>query len=113
VPQAARDVLATLPRRTGNPYVVAGKVEGRYATDLQRPWRRIRTLAGLSDVRIHDLRHTYASNAVSSGMAIQMVGRLLGHTQLQTTMRYAHLVDDPVGRAAEENADRFDAMVGR
>jgi len=62
-------------------------------------------------VRIHDLRHTYASNAVSSGMPIQMVGRLLGHTQIQTTMRYAHLADDPVRRAAEENAERLNGFV--
>ncbi|WP_313851689.1 site-specific integrase [Parasedimentitalea psychrophila] len=57
-------------------------------------------------MHIHDLRHTYASNAVSSGMTIQMVGRLLGHSQIQTTMRYPHLADDPVRRAAEENASR-------
>ena len=62
-------------------------------------------------MRIHDLRHTYASNAVSSGMPIQMVGRLLGHTQIQTTMRYAHLADDPVKQAAEENAKRLSALV--
>ena len=61
----------------------------------------------LLGVRIHDLRHTYASNAVSGGMPIQMVGKLLGHSQLQTKMRYAHLVDDPVNRAAEENANRL------
>ncbi|MDE0591584.1 tyrosine-type recombinase/integrase [Halocynthiibacter sp. C4] len=111
LPDAARAVLSALPRVAGNPYVIIGKVEGGFATDLQRPWRRIRKLAGLPDVRIHDLRHTYASNAVSSGMPIQMVGRLLGHTQLQTTMRYAHLADDPVKRAAEENAARLEALV--
>jgi integrase len=92
--------------------VIAGKMPGKYATDLQHPWRRIRARAVLNDVRIHDLRHTYASNAVSSGMPIQMVGRLLGHTQLQTTMRYAHLADDPVRRAAEENSARLSALVG-
>ena len=75
--------------------------------DLQHPWRRIRDRAGLPGVRIHDLRHTYASNAVSGGMPIQMVGKLLGHSQIQTTMRYAHLADDPVNRAAEENANRL------
>ncbi len=111
LPNAARAVLSTLPRIAGNPYVIAGKVDGKFATDLQHPWRRIRERAGLTGVRIHDLRHTYASNAVSSGMPIQMVGRLLGHTQLQTTMRYAHLADDPVKQAAEENAARLEAMV--
>jgi integrase len=112
LPQAARAVLSALPRLSDNPYVIAGKVAGQHITDLQHPWRRIRALAGLDDVRIHDLRHTYASNAVSSGMPIQMVGRLLGHTQLQTTMRYAHLADDPVRRAAEENAAALSAGLG-
>ena len=112
LPQAARAVLSALPREAGNPYVIAGSVAGKYATDLQKPWRRIRKRAGLEDVRIHDLRHTYASNAVSSGMPIQMVGRLLGHSQIQTTMRYAHLADDPVRRAAEENAARLSLLVG-
>ncbi len=105
LPSAARAVLSTLPRTPGNPFVIQGKLEGKYATEMQHPWRRVRAQAGLSDVRIHDLRHTYASNAVSSGMPIQMVGRLLGHTQLQTTMRYAHLADDPVRQAAEKNAE--------
>ena len=112
LPHAARAVIASLPRLPDNPYIIAGKVAGRYASDLQHPWRRIRALAGLENVRIHDLRHTYASNAVSAGMPIQMVGRLLGHTQLQTTMRYAHLADDPVRRAAEENAARLNSALG-
>lgn len=112
LPQTARAVLSALPQLPGNPYVIAGKVTGKYASDFQHPWRRIRARAGLENVRIHDLRHTYASNAVSSGMPIQMVGRLLGHSQIQTTMRYAHLADDPVRRAAEENAARLNALVG-
>ena len=111
LPKAARAVLSALPRIDSNPFVIAGKIDGQHITDLQHPWRRIRERAGLIGVRIHDLRHTYASNAVSSGMPIQMVGRLLGHTQLQTTMRYAHLADDPVRQAAEENAARLEALV--
>ena len=112
LPPAAQALLARLPRAEGNPYVIAGAKEGQYASDLQKPWRLIRKHAGLNDVRIHDLRHTYASQAVSSGMPIQMVGRLLGHSQIQTTMRYAHLADDPVLKAAEENAARLEAMAG-
>ncbi|WP_343081444.1 tyrosine-type recombinase/integrase [Ostreiculturibacter nitratireducens] len=112
LPQAAREVLDALPRMDGNPYVIAGIVEGQHATDLQRPWRRIRERAGLDDVRIHDLRHTYASMAVSSGMPIQMVGRLLGHSQLQTTMRYAHLADDPVLEAAARNSAQLNSLIG-
>ena len=100
---AARSILADKPRTADNPFIVEGRWDNTHITDLQHPWRRIRGLAGLDDVRIHDLRHTYASIAVSGGMPIQMVGRLLGHTQIQTTMRYAHLADDPVRAAAEEN----------
>jgi integrase len=111
LPSAARTVLSALQRDAGNPYVIVGKLPGKHATDFQHPWRRIRERAELTGVRIHDLRHTYASNAVSSGMPIQMVGRLLGHTQIQTTMRYAHLADEPVKQAAEENAERLSALV--
>lgn len=111
LPQAARDVLDTLPRYFDNPYVIAGKLDGRFATDFQHPWRRIRAKAGLPGVRIHDLRHTYASMAVSGGMPIQMVGRLLGHSQLQTTMRYAHLADDPVMEAAQQNANQLSGLI--
>lgn len=112
LPHAAKALLEHLPRTPGNPYVIEGKLPGQYASDLQCPWRRIRAKAKLDTVRIHDLRHTYASNAVSAGMPIQMVGKLLGHSQLQTTMRYAHLADDPVRRAAEENAARLSSALG-
>jgi len=101
LPQAAQDILDNLPTETpANPYVIVGEVNGQHITDLQRPWRRIRKRAGLDDVRIHDLRHTYASNAVMNGLSIPIVAKLLGHTQIQTTMRYAHLADDPVRDAA-------------
>jgi len=111
LPQAAQDVLNALPYQPSNPYIIAGKLEGSYATDFQRPWRRIRARAGLPTTRIHDLRHTYASMAVSGGMPIQMVGRLLGHTQLQTTMRYAHLADEPVLEAAQHNATQLSGLI--
>jgi integrase len=100
LPLAARNVLASLPLVPGHVYVFPGTVDGKHLTDLERPWRRIRKLAGLEGVRIHDLRHTYASHAVARGMSLPMVGKLLGHTQAQTTMRYAHLADDPIRAAA-------------
>lgn len=101
---AVRQVLDSLERRPDNPYVIVGLTPGQHLTDLQRPWRRIRKCADLDDVRIHDLRHTYASMAVSTGHSIEMIGKLLGHTQIQTTMRYAHLADDPVRDAADDVA---------
>ena len=96
----ARAVLAALPREEDNPWVIRGKVPGTHLTDLQRPWRRIRTRAGLKDVRIHDLRHSYASRALALGESLTMIGKLLGHTQVQTTARYAHLARDSIQNAA-------------
>ena len=100
----ALGVLAAAKRVEGNPYVVVGTAEGAHLTDLQKPWRRVRKAAGLDDVRIHDLRHTFASEAVMGGESLPMVGRILGHTQAQTTARYAHLADDPLQRASERIA---------
>ena len=70
-------------------------------TDLQKPWRRVRKAAGIEVVRIHDLRHTFAWEAVMGGESLPMVGRILGHTQAQTMARYAHLADDPLQQASE------------
>ena len=85
--------------------VIAGSSEGSYLADLQKPWRRVRKAARLEDVRIHDLRHRFASEAVMCGESLPMVGRILGHTQAQTTARYAHLADDPLRRASERIAE--------
>lgn len=93
---AAIDILKALPRMTGNPYVLPGRREGQHLINLQKPWRRIRENAGIPDVRIHDLRHSFASVAAASGGSLPMIGKLLGHTQPQTTARYAHLADDPL-----------------
>ena len=96
----ARAVLDELPREEGNPWVIRGKLPGTHLTDLQRPWRRIRERAELEDVRIHDLRHSYASRALALGESLTMIGKLLGHTQVQTTARYAHLARDSIQNAA-------------
>lgn len=98
-------VLRNLPRIKGNPYVIVGNVEGQHLVNLQKPWRRVRALAGLDDVRIHDLRHTFASVAAASGASLPMIGALLGHTQPQTTARYAHLANDPLQRLNEKVGD--------
>jgi integrase len=101
-------LLRELPRVDGNPYVIVGAKEGEHITDLQKPWRRIRKAAGLADVRIHDLRHSFASGGLAVGEGLPMIGKLLGHTQVQTTARYAHLASDPVKGAA----DRISARLG-
>lgn len=107
--QAALEVLARIERVEGNPYVITGKLPGSHLTDMQKPWRRIRAQAGLDDLRLHDLRHSFASNAVGLGESLPMIGKLLGHAHVQTTARYAHLADDPMKLAA----DRVSSEVAR
>jgi integrase len=112
--QPAIDLLQAAERVDDNPWVITGALPGRHLSDLQPFWRRLRARAGLKDVRIHDLRHTYASMAVASGQGLPMIGKLLGHTQVQTTARYAHLAADPVRIAADLVSDRLQAgLAGR
>ena len=94
------ELLASLPRIAGNPYVLPGKKEGHHFVGLRRVWLRIRDRAGLNNVRLHDLRHSFASVGASAGMGLQMVGKLLGHKDPKTTQRYAHIADDPAHAAA-------------
>ena len=100
--QPAVAVLEKIERVDGNPWVIVGAKPGARLTDLQPFWQRVRARAGLKDVRIHDLRHTFASTAVASGQGLPMIGKLLGPTQVQTTARYAHLAADPVKSAADQ-----------
>ena len=109
--RAAAGVLAALPRDPDNPWVIAGRKPGAHLTDLQHPWRRIRARAGLDDVRIHDLRHSFASRALALGESLPMIGKLLGHTQVQTTARYAHLARDSVKASASKIADSIGADI--
>jgi integrase len=73
---------------------------------------RIRAKAGLADVRLHDLRHSFASIAVGAGMSLPLLGKLLGHTQASTTMRYAHLQDNPMRQAAALGRVLINAVAG-
>jgi integrase len=92
----AVSVLRGCKRILGNPHVFPGKKKGKHLVNLQKPWARIRAKAGLQDVRIHDLRHTYASVGAGIGGGLYMIGSLLGHSQSATTQKYAHLDDGPV-----------------
>ncbi len=106
-PSAVR-LLESLPREDDNPWVIAGRKTGSHLTDLQHPWRRIRERAELPNVRIHDLRHSFASRALALGEGLPMIGKLLGHTQVQTTARYAHLARDTVKASAARIGDSID-----
>lgn len=75
--------------------------------NLEKPWRRIRAAAKLNDVRLHDLRHSFASVAASGGQTLVVIGKLLAHSQPATTARYAHLADDPVKAASNAVGTRI------
>jgi len=92
---ASIEVLRSLPRFANNPYVIVGR-HGEHMVNLQKPWHVVRKLAGLEHVRIHDLRHTFASVAVASGGSLPILGKQLGHGHPATTARYSHLADAPV-----------------
>ena len=109
---AAKAVLAGLSRPEGNPWCLPGRVHGKALVNPQKPWRRMRAAAGLEDVRLHDLRHTYAAVAARGGLSLPMIGALLGHKEPQTTQRYAHLVGNPVKQAAEQVGEAIRVALG-
>ena len=99
--RTAISVLQDLPRIDGNPHIICSDlVPGSAYINMQKAWRYIRNSAKLTDVRLHDLRHTFASSAVNMGLSLPVIGKILGHTQTQTTARYAHLAIHPAVEAA-------------
>lgn len=105
----ALTVLNALERVS--PYVVPGDDPKEPRHDLKRPWDAVTKRAGLTGIRLHDLRHTYASFGASGGLGLPIIGRLLGHAQAATTARYAHLDNDPLRRASETIAGRIAAAL--
>ena len=112
LPPGALAVLEALPRMTSNPHVLPGDRPGAAFVGIQKPWQRIRRLAGLPDLRLHDLRHAYASVAVAAGDSLFIVGKILGHRQSSTTERYSHLSPDPALAVATRTAERLADMMG-
>ena len=98
-PRAVR-VLKSIPRTADNSWVIPGRVEGRPMRNIDETWGVVCELAGLRDTRIHDCRHSFASRALALGEQLPMIGRLLGHSELQATERYAHLDRDWIRDAA-------------
>lgn len=106
----ALKVLAELDR-SESPWVIPGRKRGAPLVNLGKPWRRIREKARLCDVRLHDMRHSFASVAAGAGHSLVVIGALLGHRQATTTHRYAHLSDDPVRAATEVVGARIAAAL--
>ena len=101
-----KGILEAAPKaEDGSPasrYVFPGKVPDAHLFDIKTPWNAIRKAAGIEGVRVHDLRHTYASILASAGASLPMIGALLGHTQPNTTARYTHLFDDPLRKMTDQ-----------
>jgi integrase len=109
----ALKLLSEAPRMEGNPYVCFGVRPASSFVGLQKVWERVRSLAGLDEVRMHDLRHTYASFGAAAGLNLFLIGKILGHSQASTTQRYAHLADDPVRAASDSISAEISASLDR
>lgn len=111
---AAVSVLQDIPRI--GIYVIASETAGteneKPRADLKRPWASITKRAGLEGLRIHDLRHSFASVGAWSGLGLPVIGKLLGHADVKTTARYAHIADDAARRGADVIAEQIAAKIG-
>ena len=98
----AMEVLAKLPRIDGSSFVFPATSGTNAFQGVDKVWRRVRTLAGFPKLRLHDLRHSYASAGLARGDTLSVIGAILGHKDVKTTSRYAHLAADPVKKAADD-----------
>ena len=108
---AAIGILRDVPR--AGPYVVAGGRRNRPYAHLTRAWGIARKYVGLDDVRLHDLRHSYASLALGRGVPLAVIGKLLGHKNPATTQRYAHLARDAVQAVNDELGAAMQAAINK
>ena len=109
---AAMQVIEAIPVVEGNPYLLPGFKGQGHLVDLQATWERIRDAAGISDVRLHDLRHAFASLGARGGDSLLVIGSLLGHRSAKTTHRYTHLADDPLRDAADRISGEVARLMG-
>ena len=113
MPAPAAKVLADLRRVPGNPWVFPGRKKGTHQRNLNDSWDRVRKRADLDGVRLHDLRHSFASRALALGEGLPMIGKLLGHRKVQTTARYAHLARESVQASTAKVAESIGADILR
>lgn len=108
---AAIDLIRTFNRYGNNPYVFVGKMPGRHFVGIEKAWQRIREKAGLQDVRLHDLRHSFASTGAGLNQSLSILGSVLGHKSTLTTERYAHLADEPRRNAVNQIGDHLESRM--
>lgn len=109
----ALEILAAVPRIEGNRFVIAGDGIDKPRSDLKRPWAMVKRAAALEDLRLHDLRHTYASYCAAAGMGLTIVGRLLGHKDVRTTNRYSHFEAGPLQRASNATGNTISTAMNQ
>ncbi len=107
----AAQLLRELPRVQDNPHVIPGFRPGKHLADLNHYWDRVREKADLAEVRLHDIRHSFASRALALGESLSMIGKLLGHSKIDTTSRYAHLARDSIKASSARVADSIGADI--
>ncbi len=110
---AALAVLDEIPRHPDNPYILVGSKPGHHLVNISKPWGRIRTAAGIEDVRIHDLRRTVGSWLAQSGNSLHLIGRVLNHSNTSTTAIYARFGEDHVREALERHGDKILGIAGK
>ena len=111
---AAAELLSGLPRIEKNPYILPGERAGAHYVGIQKVWEGVRERAKLDGLRLHDLRHSFASVGAAAGDSLVLIGALLGHRSTATTARYAHLSNDPIKAAADRIAGTIAAtMAGK
>jgi integrase len=112
----ARGILEEMRRyrKDEDDYIFPGRGKNdRPTVELKATWEAVMKAAGISGVRVHDLRHCYASLLINSGHSLPIIGALLGHTQAKTTQRYAHLADDPLREATGRVDAQLAAFTGK
>jgi len=96
-------ILSAVPRQAANPFVFCGAKTGRHLVNIDKPWQAVRKVAGIEDVRLHDLRRTVGSMLAQSGVSLLVIQKTLNHATPAATMVYARLHQDPVRKALEQH----------
>jgi integrase len=110
--EPALEILNQAPKQKDNPYVICGQKDHHHLVNIDKAWRRVRQAAGITDVRLHDLRRTVGSWLVQSGNSLPLIGRVLNHSNTSTTQIYARFAEDQVRTALDEHGKNLVDMAG-
>ena len=105
------EVINNIPPVKDNPYLLPGRIEGQHLVNIDKPWRRVRAIAGLEDVRLHDLRRTVGSWLATEGASLPLIGKVLNHSNVSTTAIYARLSEDPARKALDSHGAKIMSII--